>query len=94
MVKHKHTNPSPIIVGLRVKKDRWTIAQMYFYVRAILMRLDKIELSLETIQSILTKTISSDDLEIEVLTGSLQTPAQLEEASDKLKDTAHRKKVV
>ncbi|KAF4097098.1 hypothetical protein G5714_023067 [Onychostoma macrolepis] len=64
------------------------------YVRAIFMRLDKIELSLETIQSILTKNMSSDDPEIEELTTSLQTPAQLEEASDKLKDTAHKKKVV
>ncbi|XP_067309280.1 uncharacterized protein [Pseudorasbora parva] len=64
------------------------------YVRAIFMRLDKIELSLQTIQSILTKTMSSDDPEIEELTRSLQTPAQLEEASDKLKDLAHRKKVV
>jgi len=54
-----------------VNKDPRTIAQMYFYisddsctpayVRAIFMRLDKIELSLETIQSILTKTTSSDD---------------------------------
>ncbi|CAM4548770.1 unnamed protein product [Leuciscus chuanchicus] len=64
------------------------------YVRAIFMRLDKIELSLETIKSILTKNMSSDDPEIEELTRSLQTPAELEEASDKLKDTAHRKKVV
>ncbi|XP_073671169.1 uncharacterized protein [Paramisgurnus dabryanus] len=64
------------------------------YVRAIFIKLDKIELSLETIQSILTKNMGSDDPEIEELTRSLQTPAQLEEASDKLKDTAHRKKVV
>ncbi|XP_073672075.1 uncharacterized protein [Paramisgurnus dabryanus] len=64
------------------------------YVRAIFIKLDKIELSLENIQSILTKNMGSDDPEIEELTRSLQTPAQLEEASDKLKDTAHRKKVV
>ncbi len=36
----------------------------------------------------------SDDPEIEELSRPLQTTAQLEEASDKLKDTAHRKKVL
>lgn len=54
------------------------------------MRLDKIEQSLETIQSILTKYMRSDNPEIEELTGPLKSPAELEEASEKLKDTAHR----
>ncbi len=39
--------------------------------------------------SILTKDMTSDDPEIEELSMSLQTPAQV---SDKLKDMAHRKK--
>lgn len=58
------------------------------------MRLDKIEQSLETIQSILTKDMRSDDPEIEELTSPLKTPAELKEASEKRKDRAHRKKVV
>lgn len=58
------------------------------------MRLDKIELSLLNIHSILTQNISSDDLELEPLTRPLQTPQQLEEASEKLKETSHRRKVV
>lgn len=58
------------------------------------MRLDKIEISLTTIQSILTKSITSGDPELEPITRPLQTVEQLEEASEKLKETSHRKKVV
>lgn len=95
------TTPKKVLV---VKKGQRTIAQMYGYIlddscipaymRAIFMRLDKIEQSLETIQSILTKDMRSDDPEIEELTSPLKTPAELKEASEKRKDRAHRKKVV
>lgn len=58
------------------------------------MRLDKIEQSLETIKSILTRDMRSDDPEIEVFSRPLKTPAELEELSEKLMDRSHRKKVV
>ncbi|XP_073729743.1 uncharacterized protein [Misgurnus anguillicaudatus] len=64
------------------------------YVRAIFMRLDKIEESLAAIQSILSKDMICNEREIEEFTRPLQSSRQLEEASDKLKDTAYRKKVV
>ncbi|XP_047190417.1 uncharacterized protein LOC118319457 isoform X5 [Scophthalmus maximus] len=48
------------------------------YARAIFMRLDKIEQSLETIKSILTRDMRSDDPEIEVFSRPLKTPAELE----------------
>ncbi|AWP21922.1 Hypothetical protein SMAX5B_018889, partial [Scophthalmus maximus] len=64
------------------------------YARAIFMRLDKIEQSLETIKSILTRDMRSDDPEIEVFSRPLKTPAELEELSEKLMDRSHRKKVV
>lgn len=64
------------------------------YARAVFMRLDKIEQSLETIKSILTRDMRSDDPEIEVFSRPLKTPAELEELSEKLMDRSHRKKVV
>ncbi|XP_048008781.1 uncharacterized protein LOC125243274 [Megalobrama amblycephala] len=64
------------------------------YVRAIFMKLDMIELSVNNIQSILTKKISSVDVELEPLSRQLKTPKELEEASEKLKDSSHKGKVV
>ncbi|KAJ4927320.1 hypothetical protein JOQ06_015053 [Pogonophryne albipinna] len=64
------------------------------YVRAIFMRLDKIEKSLETIQSMLKKDMGSDNPEMEGLTRPLKTPAELKEASEKLRDADYRKKLI
>lgn len=65
------------------------------YIRAILMKLDRIEERLDTISNAMSKGIATENQEIfEEFAEQLNDPVQLEQASVRLTDQAYRDRMV